>query len=75
MSEKVFAMAQLDLVNKLCFDCGKILVAQFVAEGITMAICKEERCPFEKKRKKYCLNENGNMVWLRKLKEAERKHE
>jgi len=62
--------SQKSLVDEWCFKkCGKILMGILSDDLVGMIPCKEEKCPIEGKRMKYGKLENGDVVWVRKLKE------
>ncbi len=52
MPEKLYLMsvgAQLDLIDKYCFDCGSIIVGQVNFSGGEFACCRNEKCEHEEK--------------------------
>jgi len=62
---------QKEIVKKYCFgECGQILIGGLDGGDILGALypCSEEICPHEEKRLKLGKLDNGEIVYLRKLK-------
>jgi len=65
-----FLKKQKEAIDKYCFkECGKILIGAMGDDLMGFMPCKEENCSYEEKRKKYGKLKNGDIVYIRKLKE------
>jgi len=62
---------QKELVKKYCFgECGQILVGGLDGGDILGSLfsCNKKKCPYEEKRVKLGKLDNGEVVYLRKIK-------